>query len=49
MTDENSIRETINTLENQDLSRVFNFIIDFKEMNKEVARKMEGRHYIDKK
>lgn len=49
MADENSIRETINTLENQDLSVVFNFFIDFAEMNRQVAKKMEDRHYIDKK
>lgn len=49
MTDENSIRETINTLENQDLSVLFNFVIDFTQMNKQVAQKMDDRHYIDKK
>ncbi len=49
MTDENSIRQTINTLENKDLSVVFNFAIDFAKMNKQVAKKMDDRHYIDKK
>ena len=49
ITDENSIRETINTLPNQDLSVVFNFIIDFVEMNKQVEKKMKDRNYIDKK
>jgi hypothetical protein len=49
MPDESSIRETINSLENQDLSSFYHFFIDFVEMNKQVAQKMEGRHYVEKK
>ncbi len=28
---------------------MFNFAIDFAKMNKQVAKKMDDRHYIDKK
>lgn len=49
ITDENSIRQTINTLENQDLSSVLNYMIDFAEMNKQVEKKIFDKNYLEKK
>ena len=44
--DENSIREMIDNLQNKDLSIVYNFIIDFMELNKDIQKKVEDRRYL---
>lgn len=49
LTDENSIRETIHSLENKDLSVVYNFVINFAALHKDVEKKITGKNYIDKK
>lgn len=49
LTDENSIRETINSLENKDLSVVYNFVINFAAIHSDVQKKIADKNYIDKK
>lgn len=49
LTDENSIRETIHSLENKDLSVVYNFVINFAALHSDVQRKIADKHYLDKK